>query len=44
MVRVAKCSAEDVRLIRVTKIALMFAETSRLVQGSHAQFLVGRSG
>ena len=31
---------EDARLARVTKIALGFPETERVVHGSHAQFLV----
>src|SRR5690242_18980959 len=33
-------SGEDSRLARVTKIALAFPEATRLIHGSHAQFLV----
>jgi hypothetical protein len=33
---------EDPRLSRLTKIALALPETTRLVHGSHAQFLVGK--
>jgi predicted DNA-binding protein (MmcQ/YjbR family) len=36
----AKRSAEDPRLIRLTEIALKLPETTRKVYGSHAQFLV----
>ena len=36
MVRAPKRGVEDVRLIRVSKIALAFPETSRQVHGSHA--------
>jgi len=36
----AKRSAEDPRLIRLTEIALAFPETTRQIYGSHAQFLV----
>ena len=36
----AKRSAEDVRLSRLTQIALTFPETTRQIYGSHAQFLV----
>ena len=36
----AKRSAEDPRLARVTKICLAFPDTERKVHGSHAQFLV----
>ena len=35
-----KNRAEDRRLTHVTKIALALPETTRLVHGSHAQFLV----
>lgn len=36
----AKRSAEDPRLTRLTKIALALPEASRQIYGSHAQFLV----
>ncbi|HKW65795.1 MAG TPA: MmcQ/YjbR family DNA-binding protein [Terriglobales bacterium] len=36
----AKRSAEDPRLSRLTKIALTFPETTRQIYGSHAQLLV----
>jgi hypothetical protein len=36
----AKRSAEDPRLRRLTEIALMFPETTRKIYGSHAQFQV----
>ncbi len=36
----ARPSAEDVRLSRLTQIALTFPETTRQIYGSHAQFLV----
>ena len=36
----AKRSAEDPRLSRLTEIALTFPETARKIYGSHAQFLV----
>ena len=35
-----KPSSEDPRLKRISEIALALPETSRLVHGSHAQFLV----
>ena len=35
-------SREDPRLTRVTKVALALPGTSRLLHGSHAQFLVGK--
>jgi phosphoribosylglycinamide formyltransferase-1 len=35
-----KDPTEDRRLTRVTKIALVLPETTRLVHGAHAQFLV----
>jgi phosphoribosylglycinamide formyltransferase-1 len=38
----AKRSAEDLRLTRLTQIALTFPETTRQIYGSHAQFLVGK--
>jgi hypothetical protein len=40
MVRVAKRSAEDSRLARLTEIALALPEATRQIYGSHAQFLV----
>src|SRR5437660_139255 len=40
MVRMAKRSAEDARLTRLTEIALSLPDATRLVYGSHAQFLV----
>src|SRR5438128_2236904 len=36
----AKRSAEDPRLIRLTEIALALPETTRKIHGSHAQFLI----
>ena len=36
----AKRSAEDPRLIRLTEIALALPEATRKVLGSHAQFLI----
>jgi predicted DNA-binding protein (MmcQ/YjbR family) len=36
----AKRSAEDPRLTRLTEIALKFPEAERKIYGSHAQFLV----
>jgi hypothetical protein len=36
----AKRSAEDPRLTRLTEIALRLPETTRKIYGSHAQFLV----
>ena len=36
----AKRSAEDPRLTRLTEIALKLPETTRKIYGSHAQFLV----
>ena len=36
----AKRSAEDPRLARVTKICLTFPDAERKVHGTHAQFLV----
>ena len=36
----AKRSAEDPRLTRLTEIALAFPEATRQIYGSHAQFLV----
>jgi phosphoribosylglycinamide formyltransferase-1 len=36
----AKRSAEDPRLSRLTEIALTFPEAARKIYGSHAQFLV----
>jgi hypothetical protein len=36
----AKRSAEDPRLSRLTQVALTFPETRRQIYGSHAQFLV----
>ncbi|HYL95958.1 MAG TPA: MmcQ/YjbR family DNA-binding protein [Terriglobales bacterium] len=36
----AKRSAKDPRLRRLTEIALTFPETTRQIYGSHAQFLV----
>ncbi len=36
----AKRSTEDLRLTRLTEIALTLPEATRLVHGSHAQFLV----
>lgn len=38
----AKRSAEDPRLARVTKICLALPDTARNLRGSHAQFLVGK--
>ena len=38
----AKRSAENPQLARVTEIALKLPETARKVHGSHAQFLVGK--
>jgi phosphoribosylglycinamide formyltransferase-1 len=40
MVRLAKRSAEDSRLARLTEIALALPEATRQIYGSHAQFLV----
>jgi len=39
---VAKSSAEDKRLTRLTKICLALPEASRRTAGSHAAFLVGK--
>jgi len=36
----ARCSAEDPRLTRLTEIALALPEATRQICGSHAQFLV----
>jgi phosphoribosylglycinamide formyltransferase-1 len=35
-----KRQSEDSRLVRVTKLALALPEATRIVHGSHAQFLV----
>jgi phosphoribosylglycinamide formyltransferase-1 len=40
MVRMAKLSAAEMRLARLTEIALSLPETKRQIYGSHAQFLV----
>jgi hypothetical protein len=40
MVRMAKLSAAEMHLARLTEIALSLPETKRQIYGSHAQFLV----
>jgi hypothetical protein len=40
MVRMAKLSAAEMRLARLTEIALSLPEAKRQIYGSHAQFLV----
>jgi hypothetical protein len=40
MVRMARLSAAEMRLARLTEIALSLPETKRQIYGSHAQFLV----
>ena len=36
----AKASAEDPRLVRITKICLGFPEAERVYDGQHASFLI----
>jgi hypothetical protein len=40
MVRMAKLSAAEMRLARLTEIAISLPEVTRKIYGSHAQFLV----